>query len=185
VIAVLVVAIVGWGIYRRVRRSFGRQAVQVGRLRFRVGILATVGTLVLSASAANGRLLAALLGGVACGAVLGSVGLRHTKFEATQQGRFYTPHTYIGLFVTALFVARILFRFLTLYAHGPAPAPNANPFGQMQWTPATLAIFGLLIGYYVLFNLGVLRRSRELSLDGTQIAAADAPVSSQRPDSTS
>jgi hypothetical protein len=168
---VLVAAFVGWAIYRRARRSIGRQPVQVRRLRLRVGILAIVGTLVLSASVANVTLLAALLGGLACGAILGSVGLRHTKFEVSAEGRFYTPHTYIGLFVSALFIARMLFRFLTLYApaHLEAP-PSANPFEQYQKSPLTLAIFGVLLGYYVLFYLGVLKKSRELSLEDTQAA---------------
>jgi hypothetical protein len=30
-----------------------------------------------------------------------------------------------------------------------------------------LAIFGVLIGYYVLFNIGVLRKSRDLVLSAT------------------
>jgi len=160
---VLVAALLGWAIYRRARRSFGRQPVQVGRLRFRVGALAVVGTLIIVASVASMNLLAALLGGIACGASLATIGLRHTRFEATSEGRFYTPHTYIGLFVSALFIARILYRYLALYGHPQEMAQaGPNPFGQFQRSPLTLAIFGVLIGYYILFNLGVLRKSREI-----------------------
>jgi hypothetical protein len=139
--------------------------VNVIRLRLRIGVLAVVGTLILATSAANTNLLAAMLGGIACGAVLATVGLRHTRFETTSEGRFYTPHTYIGLFVSALFIGRILFRYLTLYGNPQSMAQvGANPFGQYQRSPLTLAIFGVLVGYYVLFNLGVLRKSRDVAL---------------------
>ena len=165
VTSVLIAAFLGWAIYRRARRSFGRQPVNVVRLRLRIGALAVIGTLILAASVVNMNLLAAMLGGIACGAVLATVGLRHTRFEATAEGRFYTPHTYIGLFVGALFLGRILFRYLTLYGHPQSIAQaGPNPFDQYQRSPLTLAIFGVLVGYYVLFNLGVLRKSREISL---------------------
>jgi hypothetical protein len=161
----LIAAFIGWAIYRRARRSFGRQPVSVVRLRLRIGLLAVVGTLILVTSAARMDLLAPMLGGIVCGAVLAMVGLRHTRFEATPEGRFYTPHTYIGLFVSALFIGRILFRFLTLYGHPQSlTQASPNPFEQYQRSPLTLAIFGVLVGYYILFNLGVLRKSREIAL---------------------
>lgn len=163
--SVLIAAFLGWAIYRRARRSFGRQPVNVIRLRLRIGVLAVIGTLILAASVVNMNLLAAMLGGIVCGAVLATVGLRHTRFEATAEGRFYTPHTYIGLFVSALFIGRILFRYLTLYGHPQSIAQaSPNPFDQYQRSPLTLAIFGVLVGYYVLFNLGILRKSREIAL---------------------
>lgn len=163
--SVLIAAFLGWAIYRRARRSFGRQPLNVVRLRLRIGVLAVVGTLILVVSAASMNLLAALLGGIACGAVLATVGLRHTRFEATSEGRFYTPHTYIGLLVSALFIGRVLFRYLTLYGHPQSMTQGSpNPFDQYQRSPLTLAIFGVLVGYYILFSLGVLRKSRETPL---------------------
>lgn len=163
--SVLIAALLGWAMYRRARRSFGRQPLNVVRIRLRISVLAVIGALILVVSAANMDLLAALLGGIACGAVLATVGLRHTRFEATSEGRFYTPHTYIGLFVSALFIGRILFRYLTLYGHPQSMAvTGSNPFDQYQRSPLTLAIFGVLVGYYFLFNLGVLRKSREIPL---------------------
>jgi hypothetical protein len=157
-----------WAIYRRVRRNFGRQPLHAGRLQFRLAVLAVIAVLLLLASVRTTTLIGALLAGIACGAALGYLGLRYTKFEVTPQGRFYTPHTYLGLLVSALFLGRVIFRFLTIYLAGNATPPlNQNPFQAYQKSPLTLAIFGLLAGYYVLFNLGVLRRSRELALPAT------------------
>jgi hypothetical protein len=164
-IAPLILGIVlVFGVYRRLRRSFGPQRVSVARLGFRIGILAIAATLVLLASAHNINSAGALLGGAACGAALGYLGLLHTRFEATAQGRFYTPHTYIGLIVTALFLGRVVFRFLTLYSNPQQAAQmNQNPLSVYQGSPLTLAIFGVLIGYYLVFYIGVLRKTRDLA----------------------
>ncbi len=160
--------VVVWTIYRRARRDFGRQPVNARRLQVRIGVFAVPGALVLFGSVADMALLGALIGGIACGATLAYFGLQHAKFEVTAQGRFYTPHTYIGLFVTALFVSRVAFRFLTVYLNPyTASQSNQSPFDAYPKSPLTLAIFGVLIGYYVLFNIGVLRKSRDLVLSAT------------------
>ena len=153
----LVSLLIGWSIYRRARRSIGRQPVRRARLWVRVAVFAVIGGLALVASLTNATLLAALAGGAVGGVALGFIGLRHTKFEATSQGEFYTPHTYIGLLVSALFIARIAFRFMAIYLAPQASAPSMNPFGQFQRSPLTLAIFGVLVGYYLVFNLGILQ----------------------------
>jgi hypothetical protein len=156
--------VVAWGIYRRVRRNIGRQTVNTRRLHVRVAIFAVFGALVVFFSVTDVRLLGALLGGLGVGAALAYLGLQHTKFEVTAQGHYYTPHTYIGLIVSALFLGRIAFRFLSFHLDTAAAAdPNQNPFAAYQKSPLTLAIFGVLIGYYVLFYIGVLRTSRNLT----------------------
>jgi hypothetical protein len=158
----LLSGVFAWAIYRRVRRTFGRQLLKPLRMQVRIGILAVVGAIVLFVSIRDMALLAALLGGLACGAVLSYFGVKHTKFEVTPRERFYTPHTYIGLLVTAMFLSRLLYRFLGIYLGGQtAAAPNQNPFDAYQKSPLTLAMFGVLIGYYILFNVGVLRRARK------------------------
>jgi hypothetical protein len=176
---ILLSALVCWAVYRRVRRSFGRQPVHERRMQVRLAVLTLIGVLVLLASARDGQLLAALMGGVACGLALGYLGLRHTRIEATPQGRFYTPHTYIGLFVTALFLSRLIFRLLTVHLSANAAGQaDMNPFAGYQRSPLTIAMFGVLLGYYVFYILGVLKKSRELSLPATDTPpAVDTPES--------
>ena len=159
---ILIAALLVWAVARRLRRTFGRQAVQPVRIWLRIGILTVAGGLIGASSATRGvEMLAALAAGLACGAALGYVGLRHTRFEVTPEGRFYTPHTYIGLAVTLLFLGRLAYRFLYLAggAHGTF-APDPNVAAAYQRSPLTLAIFAVLIGYYLLFYAGVLRRTR-------------------------
>ena len=158
----LVAALVIFGLYRRMRRSFGRQRVTEGRMWVRIGILTVITVMVTvgMVAAHNFEVLEGMAAGIACGAALGYMGLRHTRFEVTSQGRYYTPHTYMGLAVTALFVGRLIYRFLSVY-DGTVPAgAAARGFGAHQATPFTLAAFGVLVGYYVLYYLGVLQRTR-------------------------
>lgn len=156
----LVAAFVAWAIYRRVRRNIGRQRVQPARMRFRMILLGAIGALMLVASARNVELFAAMAGGIAGGVALAWLGLRHTKFETTEQGSFYTPHTWIGLVVSALLLGRIAYRFMVVYpvAHA-ASQVGANPFAAYQKSPLTLAIFGVVVGYYIAYYAGVLTRS--------------------------
>jgi hypothetical protein len=157
----LVAALVVWGIVRRVRRNFGRQTVQPVRIWLRIGVLTVIGGLISTTGVMHdARSLEALIAGLACGLALGYLGLRHTRFEVTPGGRFYTPHTYIGLAVTALFVGRLVYRLFSLSSGANALGPAQNPALMLQKSPLTVAIFAVLIGYYLLFYAGVLLRTR-------------------------
>ncbi len=160
------VALVVFAIYRRVRRNIGRQRVSPTRMRLRMILLGVVGVLILLASARNAGLFAAMAAGLAGGAALAWLGLKHTQFETTPQGNFYTPHTYIGLFVSALLLGRIAYRFMIVYPlMQAAQQANANPFAAYQKSPLTLAIFGVVVGYYIAYYTGVLIKSREAATD--------------------
>jgi hypothetical protein len=151
---ILVACLVVWAIVRRLRRTFGRQRVEVARVWLRICLLALAGGLVVATNVTRSpAMLEALIAGVACGAALAWVGLRHTRFEVTAEGRFYTPHTYIGLAVTLLFLGRLAYRFLYL-------GTDPNAAAAYQRSPLTVGIFAALVGYYLLFYAGVLQRTR-------------------------
>jgi hypothetical protein len=163
---ILLTALVAWGIFRRVRRTFGRQPVHVAQIWVRISVLALVGGLVVVTSTLRDlRMVEALIAGIACGAMLAYVGLLHTQFELTPEGRFYTPHTYIGLVVTALFLGRIVYRliYLSYGAHAMIGANQSLALGY-QRNPLTAGIFIALACYYVLFYAGVLFRTRSSAL---------------------
>lgn len=169
----LIAAIVAWSVYRRMRRSFGRQRVRGGLMWVRIALLTGLALFITIDTAGDVEVLGALLGGIACGAALGYVGLRYTQFEVTAQGRFYTPHAYIGLAVTALFLGRLLYRFLGLYNGALPAAENGQSLAALyRHSPFTLAVFGVLVGYYVLYYAGVLQRTRPAGAPGRQIASA-------------
>lgn len=168
---VLIAALVIWGFYRRARRFIGRQTLQPARLWTRIGIFAILGGLILAFSARDTNLIEAMLAGACGGIVLGLVGLKYTRFEVTPEGRFYTPHAYIGLTVVALLAGRVLYRFAMMYSGGHGLPALGAPYGDpgsyayqnpyaYQRNPLTFAIFGALVGYYVSYYLGVLAKSR-------------------------
>ncbi|MDR3387090.1 MAG: DUF1453 domain-containing protein [Rudaea sp.] len=161
---VLIAVFVAFVLYRRVRRNIGRQRVSPVRMQWRMGIFGVIGALMLLASLRDMNLFGAMVAGLAGGLALGWFGLRHTKFENTPEGNFYTPHTYIGLFVSALLLGRVLYRFVVVYpAMHAAAQDNANPFAAYQKSPLTLAILGIVIGYYLAYYAGVLIESRRLA----------------------
>ncbi len=161
----LIGALLVWGVYRRMRRTFGRQSVSAPRMWTRIVILTAVGALIAYAAVRNLNTLEALLAGILGGAALALLGLRHTQFEVTSEGHFYTPHTYIGLLVTALFLGRIVYRYSSLItAPQPVPGgPPGDPLAAFQNSPWTAGIFGVLVAYYILYYIGILLKSRSLS----------------------
>ena len=83
---------------------------------------------------------------------------------APTDGRFYTPNGYIGTIVVALFLGRLIYRFIAVYplVHQAAQNPQmqANPFAAYQHSPLTVGLYFLLAGYYICYYASVLIKSR-------------------------
>ncbi len=111
--------------------------------------------------------------GLIVGAIVGWFALRHTEFAATPQGYFYTPHLYIGIAVTALFIGRLLYRMVSVYAlisAGPAGAPPAT-----DNNPLTLGIMVLTASYYIVYCTGLLRWLHHAEQSGSDKLPPGAP----------
>ena len=93
----LIVTLVVWRMYLRVRRSIGRQPLQPKRLIFRIGIFSIVTVMIAFTGLAEPKVLLGFIGGALLGVPLAFLGLRLTRFEATAEGKFYTPNTHIGI----------------------------------------------------------------------------------------
>ena len=143
--------LIAWGIYRRVRRNIGRQPLRPTRIIISLVVLTLISVLLTFISLEFPKLLLGVGAGVALGVALGFVGLRLTKFETTDQGHFFTPNTHIGIVLSVLFVGRIAYRFIVA---GNA-ATTQNPAMPFQ-SPLTLFIFGLTVGYYIVYQIGIL-----------------------------
>lgn len=149
-----IAALVVWRLYSRVRRMIGRQRLSRWRPWFTIGFFPLILALLLLASLAHPVNLATLTAGVVLGAALGVYGLRLTTFEPTPQGLFYTPSAYLGIALSLLFIGRVLYRLTHVYL--VAGAPDATPADFVR-SPITLAIFGTLAGYYIVYAIGLLR----------------------------
>jgi hypothetical protein len=152
--------IIVWRMYSRIRRNIGRQTLS----KWRPWITMTVFPLlviVISASAASQPMrLLAMAGGIIAGAALGVFGMKHTKFENTPQGLFYTPNAHIGIALSVIFFGRVVYRMFQLYSMDPNAQPNPNDFAS---SPLTLSIFGLLAGYYVTYAIGLIRFKKSVA----------------------
>ena len=146
----ILVPLVAWRLYARFRRLVGRQ--RLSRLRPWVSLTLFPALLVVLLWLVHGRpeALAWLGGALVAGGLLARYGLSRTVFEATPGGFYYTPHAPLGIMLTALFAGRILYRVYEVISHGPAAADFAR-------SSLTLAIFGLLAGYYVTYAIGLVR----------------------------
>jgi hypothetical protein len=156
------VPLIGLLLYGRLRRTFGRQAVAPARMGFRMILLSVISVLfVISLPTAAG--FGAALAGLVAGVALARVGLAHTKFEVTDEGKFYVPNKWLGLLVTALVLGRVAARLFTLSEQTAKVAAGAPPFAGLQRSPLTLGLFLLLAGYYVTYYAGVLRTAARLA----------------------
>lgn len=155
----LMVPLLGWSVYRRVRRNISRQPLQPRRLAFR-GVFVVVILGVLACVPHFDPMIAlALATGCAVGAPLAVHGVRLTRFERTPQGIFYTPNLYLGIGISLVFVARMAYRCVVLY-----PLLEAGQLPSLSGTarsPLTYATLGLVLGYFAVYYLGVLRASRK------------------------
>jgi cytochrome b561 len=159
------IALVALLYYRRFRRSFGRQPVQPARMISRVVILCVIGALLLIGATLNPMMLAADVGGLIVGLALGWWGLKLTRFERHADGVHYIPHSWFGIVIAVLLLARLAYRFTVLWPAMQAAhaAPGAQPMPYPN-SPLTLGLFGLLVGYYVSYYLGVLRVAKKQPL---------------------
>jgi len=159
IIAPIVVApLIVWRLYARTRRSFGRQPIQPKRMWTRVGFLSVVTLLVAAQGLIDPRLAAGLGAGLVGGIALGLLAFKLTRFEIDGQNDCYFPNPWIGMALTALFLGRLLYRFMVLYpqmSHGAA-----GGYAAYRRSPLTMAILGLLLGYYIAYYAGLLLHHR-------------------------
>jgi hypothetical protein len=174
-----IIALILWRLYARIRRVIGRQTFNVRRAWMTLVVFPAVTILLLVLSLAHPPNAIFLCAGAAGGALLGMVGLRLTRFEATEAGHFYTPNAHLGILLTLLFVGRIAYRFVHLQLIGDAAA---GPPTTLVRSPLTLLIFATMAGYYVAYAVGLLRWAATSTGAGgatsTQTSDSVSPASS-------
>lgn len=154
-VLLIVVPLLAWRMYSRMRRLVGRQRLS----RLRPWLTLLIFPLLLLALALGARhepvRLLWLVAAAAAGVGLGRFGLARTRFEPpTPEGLFYTPHAHLGIALSALLAGRIVWRLIELTLIDPAMPRDLGHFAR---SPFTLAVFGLMAGYYVRYAVGLLQ----------------------------
>jgi hypothetical protein len=186
----LFAALIVFVIYRRLRRSFGRQLLQPRQMTLRMVLLAVVVCALLPMALRSAQYLWAELAGAALGIGLGLWGAERTRFMTYGERLHYLPHTYTGIAISLLFLGRLAFRAVQVYAGVQPPhaadsggayvADAANPSlafapTSMVRSPLTVGIFFVLAGYYLWYYGSVLWKSKHLKaedIEATSPAAA-------------
>lgn len=180
----IMVPIMAWVVWRRVRRSFGRQPIKRKTMIARIAIFAVAGVLLALSGLQKVELAEGLFGGVVLGAALGLLGVRLTRFEVDPvRGDCYVPNPWIGAFLTVLLLGRLAYRFIVVMpqvhqAHVALQGQGVPNAGAQAWSsgytssPLTMLVIGLLIGYYILYFTGLLIHHRRFQQSQLGAAAA-------------
>ena len=150
----VVIPLVLWRVYRRVRRFVGRQRSHLWRHWLAVIFFPLAIALLSLVALHDMTAFSCLAAGTATGVGLAIWGLKLTRFERTDTGFYYTPSAHIGIAVALVFVARVLYRLVEIYAAGGLARGGPQDFAR---SPLTLLAFGLLAGYYAAYASGILR----------------------------
>src|SRR5437867_5804873 len=93
--------------------------------------------------------------GMGCGGILGLLGLAMTRWESRRDGLFYTPSRWLAVVITLAIAARFI------YSWWRATHSGSSALGDQHWlitasrTQLSLAVAAGLIGYYLLYSIGV------------------------------
>lgn len=156
----IMLPLLAWIVWRRVSRQFGRQPIQRKRMIARIAIFAVVGCLLSLAGLHSIQLLEGLLVGVLIGALIGMVGLRLTRFEVDPvKGDCYVPNPWIGALLTVLLLGRLIWRFMEMQQVSAAVQAAGYP-SSYTYSPLTMLVVGLLVGYYIVYFSGLLIHHR-------------------------
>ena len=151
---ILLLPLIAWRVYARFRRMVGRQRLSKRRPWITLAVFPSLLLLLSFAAHAHLERLWWLAAGLGFGSLLGLYGLRKTTFEPTPQGLCYTPNAHLGVALSMLFVARIVYRFVEVFALEPSVPRDMNDFAG---SALTLVVFGLLSGYYMTYAAGLVR----------------------------
>ena len=170
---VLWVLLLPLSLFQRYRSGKARRRVQRWALRLNaVLLLLSIGSLLLTAalsglwhpewtaSATRGPAWLHALAGLAAGSALGAVGVWLTRIERVEGRLYITPNRWLVLGLTLLVVARLLafaWQSWMLWQGRPA-ALSLGPYALDG--RSLFATGGLLLGYYCLYTISILRRTR-------------------------
>jgi hypothetical protein len=143
-------------------------------IRFRLGVarrparrwVATINVLSLLASAALFLWIAALtnswvsnafrysLIGFIAGVLLGTFGLKVTRWEPTARALHYTPNRWLVLLITIAVTTRLLFGLWRIW-HAWRTTGHDGSWLASAGIPGSMAVSALVLGYYLSYFVGV------------------------------
>jgi len=93
--------------------------------------------------------------GMGVGGILGLLGLALTLWECRPEGLFYTPSRWLALIVLLAIAARVAYGWWRATHAGSSTPGDQHWFNTASGTQLSLAIAAGLIGYYLVYSIGV------------------------------
>jgi hypothetical protein len=93
--------------------------------------------------------------GMGLGAILSLLGLAMTRWERRSEGLFYTPSRWLALLVTLAIAARFVYGWWHATHSGSSAAGDKHWLMTASGTELSLAVAAGLIGYYLVYSVGV------------------------------
>ena len=97
------------------------------------------------------------VGGLACGCLLGVMGLALTRWEPSSRALHYTPNRWLVLAITLVVTARVLYGFWRGWQAWHS-AIDGGSWVVASGAAGALAAGALVLGYYLTFWTGVRRK---------------------------
>jgi hypothetical protein len=165
---VLILCLIAFGVYRRVRRTVGWQVFRPRSLTIRSVILCVVGVLFLAIGGLHPVSLVSDIVGILLGVALAYVGANLTRYEHRGGRLNYLPNPWLGAIVTVLFLGRLVYRMYPLFTGGTDALQNASGNGANPWTGMSGSSWAagfmmIMFAYYVTYAILLLRGSNRLS----------------------
>ncbi|NRD78165.1 DUF1453 family protein [Bacillus sp. BRMEA1] len=163
----VIVIIIAFMLYRRVRRNIGWQPLNQGRLMFRIVLFIIIGALFLSEGILHPVSLISDVVGLVLGGILAFYSVNLTVFEQREGRLFYRPNIWIGSIVTALFIIRFIYRFYTMFTSGMVSGVQQGQTngwqsmysGSNSWTAGLMLI---MFAYYAIYYMILIRKQKQL-----------------------
>jgi hypothetical protein len=92
--------------------------------------------------------------GMGCGGILGLLGLVITRWENQPEGLFYTPSRWLAFLIVFAIAARVLYGWWRATHSGSGPS-DQHWLITAPGTQLSLAVAAGLIGYYLVYSVGV------------------------------
>jgi membrane protein CcdC involved in cytochrome C biogenesis len=175
---IVLVALIGWSLYRRARRTLQAQPLRRRRLIVRSILFILVAALIVAVTFAYPVDLLWEVAGVAVGLILAGFAIAGTRFERRPDGWYYKQSVGIGVVVLLLFVGRLVWRIafaaqavangtgMPGAGGGSTPAGRAgahaaaNPYASDPWTSGLLLV---LVAYYACYFLWLVWKEKQVN----------------------
>jgi hypothetical protein len=93
--------------------------------------------------------------GLGCGGILALLGLALTRWERRPDGLFYTPSRWLAIIITLAIAARFIYGWWRATHAAGSAAADQHWILSASAMQLSLAVAAGLIGYYLVYSIGV------------------------------